>query len=140
MPQPPDQGMFRTGADAEPCCMAKNRSSVLIAIGVAVFVVGTGLAFLAVHGKSNAAPRVQTAASTPELKTGQVAAPGTAAASFEIPKGQQALAVQVPYVQGVAGFVKAGDKVNVFGTVKPGSPPPKGLSVTPVAKLILSNV
>jgi len=41
---------------------------------------------------------------------------------FEIPKGKVALAVQLPYVQGMAGSSRPHDKVNLFGTVKPGSP------------------
>lgn len=119
--------------------MGKNRSTVLIAIGAAVFVVGAGLAFLAVNGSNDdPAPRVQTAA-TADTTPGQVTAAGGLAPSFEIPAGKQAVAVQVDYVKGVAGFVKAGDKVNVFGTIKPGSPPTKNLT-PPLAKLILSDV
>jgi Flp pilus assembly protein CpaB len=120
--------------------MGKNRSTLLIAIGAAVFVVGTALAFFAVHGKGDNSPKVQTAATTPAPSAGQVTAPGSAVPSFEIPKGKQALAVSVPYVQGVAGYVKAGDKVNVFGTLKQGSPAPKNLGQTPLAKLLLPDV
>ena len=121
--------------------MGKNRSSILIAIGAAVFVVGASLAFLAVrHNGGDPSPRVQTAA-TADTKPGQVTpAVGAALPSFKIPSGKQALAIAVDYVNGVAGFVKAGDKVNVFGTIKPGSPPPKGMTVTPGVKLILSDV
>jgi Flp pilus assembly protein CpaB len=122
--------------------MGKNRSSVLIAIGVAVFVVGSGLAFLAVHsGGGDNNNKVQTAATTPAAATpGQVTAAGAATPSFSIPTGKQAVAVQVPYIQGVAGFVKAGDKVNLFGTVKNG-PLPKALAAPgPAVKLIVPNV
>ena len=115
---------------------------MLIAIGVAVFVVGAGLAFLAVRsGGDDNSPRVQTAAqqvTTP--KAGEVTAPGAAVPSFEIPKGKQAVAISVPYVQGVAGYVKAKDRVNVFGTIKPTSPLPKNVQNNPTAKLILSDV
>ncbi|HZN13520.1 MAG TPA: RcpC/CpaB family pilus assembly protein [Acidimicrobiales bacterium] len=124
--------------------MGKNRSTILIGIGVAVFVVGASLAFLAVrHGGEDNSPRVQTAATLPVSKPGQVTgsdATGAPVAVFEIPTGKQAVAVQVGYVQGVAGFVKSGDKVNVFGTVKPGSPAPKGLPAAPAVKLLLSGV
>jgi hypothetical protein len=120
--------------------MGKNRSSILIAIGAAVFVVGAGLAFLAVrnNGGGDEAPRVQTAAQTQSTQPGQVAATPTTP-SFEIPTGKQAVAVSVDYVRGVAGYAKAGDKVNLYGTLKPGSPQVKGL-VTPAAKLLLSDV
>ena len=122
--------------------MGKNRSSVLIAIGVAVFVVGAGLAFLAVRSNdSDNTPRVQAAAQAgPTPKAGDVTAPGAAVPTFEIPKGRQALAVSMPYVSGVAGYAKAKDKVNVFGTVKPGSPVPKGVPVNPSVKMILSDI
>jgi hypothetical protein len=131
--------MLRTARNAEPSTMGKNRSTILIAIGAAVFVVGAGLAFLAVRGNDgDSSPQVQTAA-TVAPKAGQVTTAGAAAPSFEIPPGKQALAIQVDYVRGVAGFAKAGDKVNVFGTLKPGSPPAKGLT-SPAAKLILSDV
>lgn len=114
---------------------------MLIAIGVAVFVVGAGLAFLAVRsGNGDSNPKVQTAATVPAPKVGDVTAPGAVAPTFEIPIGKQAVAVQVPYIQGVAGLVKAGDKVNLFGTVKPGSAVPKGMAAVPLAKLILSDV
>jgi hypothetical protein len=114
---------------------------MLIAIGVAVFIVGASLAFLAVRsGKDDTSPRLETAATTPATTPGQVTATGGTAPSFEIPTGKQAVAVQVPYVQGVAGYLKAGDKINVFGTVKPGAVLPKGQTVVPLAKLILSDV
>ena len=132
--------MLRQPHNAEANGMGKNRSSILIAIGVAVFVVGTGLAFLAVSGsKGDNKPHVQTAAA-PTNSPGQVVAQGASTPLFEIPNGMQAVAVQVGYVPGVAGYVKAGDKVNMFGTVKPGSAAPKGLPVSPAVKLILSNV
>ena len=119
--------------------MGKNRSSILIAIGAAVFVVGAGLAFLAVRSNGgNDAPQVQAAATTDSTQPGQVAATPTTP-SFEIPTGKQAVAVSVDYVRGVAGYVKSGDKVNLYGTLKPGSPQVKGL-VTPAAKLLLSDV
>lgn len=53
--------------------------------------------------------------------------------SVEIPEGMQAVAVQVPFVPGVAGYVGIDDRVNVYGVIK-GSP--GGQSV----KLVLSNV
>jgi hypothetical protein len=123
--------------------MARNRSSLLIAIGAAVFVVGTGLAFLAVRGgnHNDKNPTVQAAATSPAAATGDQAAANAAVPSFEIPKGKLAVAISLPYVQGMAGFVKAHDHVNLFGLVKAGSPAPKpGLTPPPAAKLILSDV
>ncbi len=115
---------------------------MLILIGAAVFVVGASLAFLAVRsGDDGGSSKVNTAATVPVAKAGDVVAAGATLPSFEIPSGKQALAVQMPYVSGVAGFVKAKDKVNVFGTIKPNDPAPKpNLAPTPVAKLILSDI
>ena len=119
--------LWRTGT-TEPSTMGKNRSSILIAIGAAVFVVGAGLAFLAVRSSGGEkAPQVQAAATTESTQPGQVAATPTTP-SFEIPTGKQAVAVSVDYVRGVAGYVKAGDKVNLYGTLKPGSPVPAATS------------
>jgi Flp pilus assembly protein CpaB len=122
--------------------MARNRSSLLIAIGAAVFVVGTGLAFLAVrNGDDKPTPTVQAANTAPAAaQTGQTPAVNTALPSFEIPKGKLAVAVSLPYVQGMAGFVKPNDSVNLFGLIKAGSPAPKPGLVPPAAKLILSDV
>ena len=121
--------------------MSRNRSSMLIAIGAVVFVLGASLAFLAMrHGDGKSTAEVKTAASTPAPKAGDVTPAGAQVPSFSIPSGKQAVAVSVPFVSGVAGFVKPGDKVNLFGTIKPGSPAPKNLAPTPVAKLILSDI
>ena len=125
--------------------MGKSRSSLLIAIGAAVFIVGSALTFLVAHHGHSASPSVKTAATVPAAANpGDVApaaAAGTAAApSFTIPAGKQAVAGSVSYINGVAGYVKPGDKVNVFGTIKPGSPVPKGLPTTPAVKMILPDV
>jgi Flp pilus assembly protein CpaB len=53
--------------------------------------------------------------------------------SVDIPEGMQAVAVQVPFVPGVAGYVGVDDRVNVYGVLKAS---PQGAAV----KLVLSNV
>lgn len=53
--------------------------------------------------------------------------------SVDIPAGMQAVAVQIPFVPGVAGYVGVDDHVNVYGVIKGG---PNGQTV----KLVLSNV
>lgn len=42
--------------------------------------------------------------------------------TLKIPEGKTAIAVQMANVPGVAGFAGAGDRVNVYGLVKPGAP------------------
>ncbi len=43
--------------------------------------------------------------------------------TLKIPDGKTALALQLANVPGVAGFAGAGDRINVYGVVKPGSDP-----------------
>ena len=56
--------------------------------------------------------------------------------TLKIPEGKTALALQMANVAGVAGFVGAGDKVNIYGVVKPDTDPKKRHGAT---HLILSN-
>ena len=49
--------------------------------------------------------------------------------TFTIPEGFEAVAVQLEFVPGVAGYVSPGDRINLFGTVT-GTP----------AELVLTNV
>lgn len=56
--------------------------------------------------------------------------------TVKIPDGKTALAIQMSNVPGVAGFVGAGDKINIYGVIKPDQDPkfPQGAS-----HLIMSN-
>ena len=56
--------------------------------------------------------------------------------TLKIPDGKTALALQLANVPGVAGFAGAGDHINIYGVIKPGSDPknPQG-----AAHLILQN-
>lgn len=56
--------------------------------------------------------------------------------TLKIPDGKTALALQLANVPGVAGFAGAGDHINIYGVIKPGSDPknPQGAS-----HLILQN-
>jgi Flp pilus assembly protein CpaB len=56
--------------------------------------------------------------------------------TLKIPEGKTALALQLANVPGVAGFAGAGDRINIYGVVKPGSDPknPQG-----AAHLIMQN-
>ena len=117
--------------------MARNRSTALIAIGAAVFVVGAALTFLAVRDDDS---KVQ--ASAPAAQSGQPAASQPAAptaATVKVPEGKEAVAIQIPGVPGLAGFAKVGDLVNVYGTFKEHQPI-AAVKGAPLAKLILANV
>ncbi|MDQ4068971.1 MAG: Flp pilus assembly protein CpaB [Actinomycetota bacterium] len=56
--------------------------------------------------------------------------------TLKIPEGKTALALQLANVPGVAGFAGAGDRVNIYGVVKPGSDPKNPQGAT---HLIMSN-
>ncbi len=123
--------------------MARPRSTMLVTIGAAVFIAGAGLAFFVVRDgddDSEKAAAVETSKPAPPA-AGAVTAPGAAPATpvaFTIPEGMQAVAVQVPFVQGIAGYAKAADKVNVYGVFKNngGNTQLK----QPAAKLVLDKV
>jgi Flp pilus assembly protein CpaB len=69
------------------------------------------------------------------LTLDQFAEAQTRIGTLKIPEGKTALAVQLANVPGVAGFAGAGDKVNIYGLLKPEASPPGGQ-----AKLIMQNV
>ncbi len=56
--------------------------------------------------------------------------------TLKIPDGKTALALQLANVPGVAGFAGAGDRINIYGVVKPGSDPRNPQGAT---HLIMSN-
>lgn len=123
--------------------MARNRSSILIAVGVAVFVLGSSMAFLLVHNDKKSSSKVNTTAASQTAQlpahTNLAAAQATTpAASIDIPDGMEAVAVQLAFVPGVGGYVHNGDTVNIYGVFKAdkaaGGPTP------PAVKLALSNV
>jgi hypothetical protein len=123
--------------------MARSRSTTLIATGVAMFVFAAALAVLAMRGgddnsdKSNA--KASDNAPTVTIRQAAESTPTAAVTAVKIPNGKEALQLQVPAVQGVAGFTKAGDKVNVYGTFKD-KQPNAAVKGPPLAKLMLSNV
>jgi hypothetical protein len=123
--------------------MARNRSTMLIAVGVAVFVLGSSMAFLLVHSNKKSPSKVSTTAasqtaSLPAHTNLAAAQATTPATSIEIPDGMEAVAVQLTFVPGVAGYVHNGDNVNIYGVFK--ADQPAGSPKVPAVKLALSNV
>ncbi|HEX2700843.1 MAG TPA: RcpC/CpaB family pilus assembly protein [Acidimicrobiales bacterium] len=116
--------------------MARNRSTALIAIGAAVFVVGAALTFLVLRDDEDS----KVAASAPAASTSATGAqPAPAAApTVKVPVGKEAVAVQVPTVPGLAGYAQVGDEVNVYGTFKDHQPN-AAVKGPPLAKLVLSQ-
>ena len=68
-----------------------------------------------------------------QVRASQLRPPALRAASITIPEGKQGVAVQLPFVAGGAGYVAAGDHVNVYGNLT------KDES-TPMTKLVLGNI
>lgn len=122
--------------------MNKGKPNNIVFIGVAVFAVGAALTFAGLRSTDKAAAKPQAAAvTTPatELRTVPVGPAGvTGATSFTVPKGKQAVAIELPTVAGLAGYARAGDVVNIYGTVKTGQP--NGRIKQPLVKLALTGV
>ena len=57
--------------------------------------------------------------------------------TFEVPEGFEAVAIQVDFVEGGAGYVSPGDRINLFGTYDQSV---QLTAPTPRAQLLLSNV
>jgi len=120
--------------------MALRRSSQMLFLGLAIFVIGAGVVLVSFIGSGGGKDNPAASATTTTIQSGTVvvnSAPSTPT-SFTIPEGKQAVAVQVPYIAGLAGYAKAGDTVNVYGLVDD-----KSLASTPAgpaSKLILADV
>lgn len=121
----------------------KKRNAILIAVGAGVFVVGTGLAAFAVNdsGGSSAPPPAVTTTTVAD-PDGVVAAPDAAAIAqpFTIPSGKQAMSIQTSVVDGMSGYAKAGDFVNVYGVIGQPKSYPTEPGALQHAKLILQKV
>jgi len=104
--------------------MKQNRSTPIIALGLAVFVVGAALLFLLLRNdsKSSNASKPATragaaAATTSTTAAGGVtfsASPTTSVIQFKVPDGQRALSVQMDYFGGGGGFIRSGDTVDAY--------------------------
>ncbi|MGI8686896.1 MAG: RcpC/CpaB family pilus assembly protein [Acidimicrobiales bacterium] len=117
--------------------MARNRSTALIAIGAAVFVVGAALTFLVVRDDKDS--NVTAAAPAAPAAAAAAAQPAAAvAATVKVPTGKEAVAIQVPTVPGLAGYAQVDDEVNVYGTFKEHQPS-AAVKGPPLAKLVLSG-
>ena len=121
--------------------MAMRRSTQMLILGLAIFAIGAGVVLVSFMGSGGGDSDKTTASTTTTLQAGTVvinnAAPA-APTSFTIPEGKQAVAVQLPYIGGLAGYAKAGDTVNVYGILDE-----KGIGAEPAppaTRLILPGV
>ena len=118
-----------------------RRSTQMLILGLAIFAIGAGVVLVSFMGSGGDSGQKAAATTTTTIQAGTVVVNSAAAGvptSFTSPEGKQAVAVQVPYVGGLAGYAKAGDKVNVYGNIDDkgiGSDP-----APPATRLILSGV
>ncbi|MGH9022139.1 MAG: RcpC/CpaB family pilus assembly protein [Acidimicrobiia bacterium] len=138
--------------------MASRRSTQLLVLGLAAFVLGTGLVFLTLTSAKGGPPagattapqqsRPRTAAETAaQLARDALANKASPAipvirgaeGELKLPPGKQAVAVSLPFVAGLAGHAKPGDLVNVYATVEKvaegGTP-----GQVPYSRLVLQSV
>lgn len=122
--------------------MTMRRSTQMLALGIAVFIVGAGVVFLSLGGDGDKAAEAPVVTTSTTIQAGTVIIPTAtvpAPVSFTIPEGMQAVAIQVPFVKGLAGYATAADRVNVYATVEKGPARTDGLPPSE-AKLWLANV
>lgn len=113
-----------------------KRSAQLVVIGVAVFVIGAALVFLAsqrsAHGRPAATSMVQSQNGTTAGGSLHVSPTVT------VPGGKIALAIDMPAASGLDGWAKPGELVDVYALVRSG--PNVGGHTPPYSKLVLPKV
>jgi hypothetical protein len=127
--------------------MNNKKSNNILLIGVAVFFVGAALAFFGLRSsdKAVATPQQQSPATAPTVdpntRTVPVGPAGVAGVTtFTVPKGKQAVAVELPAVAGLAGYAKPGDTINIYATIKEGAGATNSKLKNPISKLVLTGV
>lgn len=121
--------------------MVSRRSNQMLFLGLAVFILGVGIVMITLRASDDGSTAAPAATTTTAVQAGQVIVPAAGSVqptSFTIPAGKQAVAVQVPFVAGLAGYARAGDLVNIYATVEKGQVVPD--TPPPVAKLVLPGV
>ena len=127
--------------------MNKGKSNNILLIGVAVFFVGAALVFFGLRSsdKAVATPQNQQPAAAvtpnPNVRTVNVGPAGVAGVTtFTVPKGKQAVAVELPAVAGLAGYAKPGDTINIYATIKESAGTTSSKLKNPISKLVLTGV
>lgn len=124
--------------------MEKSRSNNILFIGVGVFAVGALLAFFGLKSQDKpvatpqSAPIAAATPGSPAVRSVTVGPAGAVATTFTIPKGKQAVQVDIPAIAGLGGYAKPGDLVNIYATVR--NQQPNTRMKTPFVKLVLTNV
>ena len=120
-----------------------RRSTQMLMLGLAIFAIGAGVVYVSISGSGGGSKNNAAATTTTTVQAGTIVVPAnapTAPTTFTIPEGKQAVALQVPFVAGLAGYAKAGDTVNVYGNVQTKDKDLPSTPLAPSTKLILSGV
>jgi Flp pilus assembly protein CpaB len=119
-----------------------RRSSQMLLLGLAIFVIGAGVVLVSFTGSGGDKDKSAASTTTTTIQAGTVVVNAAPAAptSFTIPEGKQAVAVQLPFVSGLAGYAKAGDTVNVYGNIQTKDEKAGTQPTPPSSKLILPDV
>lgn len=127
--------------------MNSKKSNNIVIIGVAVFFVGAALVFFGLRSsdKAVATPTNQQPAAAvtpdPNARTVNVGPAGVAGVTtFTVPKGKQAVAVELPAVAGLAGYARPGDTINIYATIKENAANTSSKLKNPISKLVLTGV
>lgn len=106
--------------------MQNRKSTPIILIGIAVFVIGGAALFLLLRNdhktKKPTASRPTITASAPATAS---SASSSAASQVKVPTGDDAVSVQMDYFPGAGGFARAGDVVNVYAVINKDCHDPK---------------
>ena len=102
----------------------RNRSTRLIAIGVAVLVVGVGMAILALRaaGGASATPITSDTSATADEPSPAPSPSERLPEQLSVPKGHEAVALQLPFDASMAGMPTPGQHVDVYGVFTHGRP------------------
>jgi len=105
-------------------------------------VIGAGVVLVSFMGSGGDNDKSAASTTSTTVQAGTVVVNATPAAptSFTIPEGKQAVAVQLPFVAGLAGYAKAGDTVNVYGNIQTNNEKAGTQPTPPSSKLILPDV
>jgi Flp pilus assembly protein RcpC/CpaB len=132
-----------------------RRSTQMLLIGAAVFAIGAGVVGITLSGSDGGGTVAAPPTTSTTAQAGTVVIPGTGTpagtpagtgpgtappSTFTIPAGKQAVAVQLAYVAGLAGYAQPGDLVNLYATVEKGQTGAAGADLPPAARLILPAV
>ena len=125
-----------------------RRSNVMVLLGAAFFVLGGAIVLLVLRDDGSSAAEASPAVESTDTTVPPAADPVSMRqqAGVEIPEGMEAVAVQVDFVAGAAGYVAPGDRVNVWSVIEKTTPLDESNQATgpgfnaPRTDLLLSNV